>query len=230
MTEIQNLIEHLKEFVLEERYARFLKVLENRTRHLTIALEDIFQSHNASAVLRSCECLGIQDIHLIENRYSFEVHPDIVLGSNKWLSLYRYNKKKNNTNDCLLSLKKKGYSIVATSPHTDGFSPSDLPIDKPIALVFGTELEGITNEAKNHADHFLQIPMMGFTESYNISVSAGICLYELSKRIRTSVNLSWQLRNEEKEILILDWLKKSIKNPQPIIKRFQKKTDKLIDI
>ena len=221
MTEIQNLIEYLKQFVLEERHSRFLSVLENRTRYITVVLEDIFQNHNASAVLRSCECLGVQDIHLIENKYSFEVHPDITLGSSKWLNLYRYAKRQNNTNGCLISLKKKGYSIVATSPNTDGFSPSNLPIDKPIALVFGTEFDGLTDEARNLADHFLQIPMMGFTESYNISVSAAICLYELNKRIRSSENLSWQLEKNQKEKILLDWLKKSIKNPQPIIKRFK---------
>ena len=222
MTEPQKLIEYLKEFVFEERYSNFQTILENRTRYITVVLEDIFQSHNASAVLRSCECLGIQDVHLIENKYSFEVHPDIVLGSSKWLSLHRYSKKPNNTIDCLKALKKKGYSIVATSPHVNGYNPSSLPIKKPIALVFGTELEGLTNEAIEQADHFLQIPMLGFTESFNISVSAAICLYHLSLRIRNSDSINWHLETHEKDLILLDWLKKSIKNPGPIIKMFEK--------
>lgn len=213
------LIEFLSGFMTPGRHQRILDVLSKRTRYLTVVLEDIYQSHNASAVLRSCECFGIQDVHIIENRYEYELNPDVALGSSKWLDLHRYSKKENNTLDCLEALKKKGFILVATSPHENDFSPATLPLDKPVALIFGTELEGLSPEALSMADAFLRIPMAGFTESFNISVSAAICLYELSTRLRISSH-PWTLSEDESNALHLQWLKASIRSSDFLIERF----------
>jgi tRNA (guanosine-2'-O-)-methyltransferase len=219
--QIKQLNEYLEEFITSKRLARIKKVLAQRTRHITIVLEDIFQPQNASAVLRSCECFGIQDVHIIENRYQYELNPDVVLGANKWLNLNQYNETEDNTASCLQKLKEKGYTLVATSPREKGFTPANLPLERPVALLFGTEQEGLTPQALKMADAFLKIPMSGFTESLNISVSAAICLYEISTRLRKS-QVKWQLSETEENELLHEWLKKSIKNPDLLIERFRK--------
>ncbi len=204
-------LDHLVSFVSENKQNKFTEVLNNRTRHLTVVLEDIYQPHNASAVLRSCDCFGIQDIHIIENRNKYNVNPKIVVGSNKWLDLKYHNEQKENTIACINDLKAKGYTIVATTPHQDDVMLPELPIDKPIALMFGTELDGLTDVALEHADVFMRIPMYGFTESYNISVSASLSLQSITDRLRKS-DVAWQLSEDEKNEIKLDWAKKVVRN------------------
>jgi tRNA (guanosine-2'-O-)-methyltransferase len=94
-------LEYLLQFVTQNKRNRFEEIIRNRTRHLTVALEDIYQSHNASAVLRTCDCFGIQDVHIIENKYKYTLNPDIALGASQWLCLEKYNQREDNTADCL---------------------------------------------------------------------------------------------------------------------------------
>ena len=180
------LLAFLTPFITDERKQRFEEVLAYRTRHVTVVLEDIFQPHNASAVLRSCDLRGIQDVHIVENNYQYDVNPDVVMGSNKWLNLYHYNKVDFNTPEVFDRLHEQGYQIVATCPHRDDFTPETLPLDQPIALVFGTEKLGLSDYAVEHADKHVRIPMFGFTESYNISVSAALLIYTLTNRLHNS--------------------------------------------
>jgi tRNA (guanosine-2'-O-)-methyltransferase len=219
----QALLQHLRQFVEDRRVEKFEQIIQSRTRHLTIVLENIFQSQNASAVLRSCECVGVQDIHVIENSYKFETHPDIVLGANKWLSMFHYNTPQaNNTLNAIENLRNKGYKIVATTPHKNDFSLEELPIDNKTALFFGTEQTGLSEDVVEQADYFMQIPMYGFTESYNISVSAAISMYELMKRIRQS-SVNWRLSEDERVDILLEWLTRSIRMSEQIIAEWQKK-------
>ena len=226
MTDLQAkkaLLSHLRQFVEERRAERFEQIIQSRTRHLTVVLEDIFQSQNASAVLRSCECMGVQDVHVIENSYQFETHPDIALGANKWLDIFQYNAPEtNNTLKAIENLRKKGYKIAAATPHQNGFLLEDLPIENKIALFFGTEQTGLSDDVIKQADYFMKIPMHGFTESYNISVSAAISMYELTKKIRQS-SVNWQLSEEERVDILLEWLKRSIRMSEQIIAEWQKK-------
>jgi tRNA (guanosine-2'-O-)-methyltransferase len=170
------LINYLSSFISETRRAKFDEVLKYRTRHFTLVLEDLYQPHNASAVLRSCDIFGIQDIHIIENKNAYTVNKDIAMGSPKWLNLYKYRKEENNSLTCINNLKQKGYRVIATSPNEQVTTIDELPIDKPLALFFGTELTGISETVMEHADEFVKIPMYGFTESFNISVSAALCM------------------------------------------------------
>lgn len=204
-------LEHLLEFVSEHKKDLFEQVLSKRTRHLTIVLEDVYQSQNASAVLRSCDCFGVQDVHIIENKNIYNVNKDVALGSSKWLTLHKYNKLENNTRICISELKKRGYKVVATTPHTKEVMLDDLPVDQPIALMFGTEKEGLSEIAMEEADAYMKIPMYGFTESFNISVSAALCLHTLSGKIKSS-EIDWQLSEEEKEIIRLGWCKAAVRN------------------
>lgn len=215
-----SILQTLFEYISEERKALFLKVVEERTRHITLVLEDLYQPHNASAVLRSCDCYGVQDIHIIENRNNFKVTRDIAMGSSKWVDIYKYNEEINNTKICIEQLKKRGYKIVATTPHTDLLLP-DLDLTQKTALLFGTELTGLTEDALDLADEKVRIPMYGFTESFNISVSAALTLYDVTHRIRKE-NINWQLAEEEKRSILFEWLRRTIKDG-PKVEQFVRK-------
>lgn len=216
----QKLIQHLKNIVTPERFDLFNQVIQNRTRYMTVVLEDIYQPHNASAVLRSCDCFGLQDVHIIENENEYIVNPDVALGSSKWLNLYRYNTEQNNTLRTINSLKKQGYRIIATTPHTNDVNLENFAVEKgKFALMFGSEKPGLSKIAMENADEFLKIPMYGFTESFNISVSAAIILHHLSLKLRNS-GIAIYLSDREKDDIILKWLKQSIKKSDIIIKEF----------
>lgn len=214
-------IEYLSQFVTERRVQLFDTVLNLRTRYITVVLEDLYQPHNASAVLRSCEGFGIQDIHIIENQHEYRLSPDITLGSDKWLTIHRHNLHANNTADTIHQLKKNGYRIVATSPHKKECSPEQFDLQKgKTALLFGSELKGLSQQALEMADEFLTIPMVGFTESFNISVTAALCIHFLTNRLRRIPEIQWQMTDEEKQELKLEWLRKSIRNVSLIEKTF----------
>ena len=215
-----DLIDHLSGFVTENRLSLFKKVLGQRTRYITVLLEDIYQSQNASAVLRTCDCAGIQDVHIVEQQNEYEINRDVALGANQWLSLHYYNEGAANIYAGVKALKKQGYRIVATSPHKEGVTPESFNLEKgKAALLFGTELNGLTGRALELADEFIHIPMVGFTESYNISVSAAISLYTLRKRLESS-SLDWKIDEDEKNELLLSWLRNSIKMSGQIETKF----------
>jgi tRNA (guanosine-2'-O-)-methyltransferase len=215
------LIEHLSGFVTERRVKLFDKLLNHRTRYITVVLEDLFQPHNASAVLRSCECFGIQDVHIIENQNEYRISPDVALGSYKWLTMIRHNQEKENTRSAISMLKNAGYRIVATSPHKNGCTLEDFSLlPGKVALLFGTELKGLSPAAMELADEYVKIPMVGFTESLNISVTAAIFIHHLSAKLRNTPHLTWQLSESEKLKIKLDWLKKSIRKSEMIERAF----------
>jgi len=217
-----DLIENLSRCVTENRLALFNKVLAERTRYITVLIEDIYQSHNASAVLRTCDCNGIQDIHIVEESNEYEINRDVALGSDQWLTLQYYNKGRDNIDRSIDTLKKKGYRVVATSPHKEGTSPENFDLKKgPVALMFGTELNGLTDRALELAEEYIQIPMVGFTESYNISVSAAIILYTLRNRLEQSP-VEWMISEEEQNELLLRWLRTTIKMSDQIENKFIK--------
>lgn len=220
---MQQLIDYLTTFVTENRKQKFDALIRHRTKHLTVVLEDIYQPHNAAAVLRSCDCFGVQDVHVIENQNKFEANPDVELGSAKWITLNKYNSKEENTADCIKILKQKGYKIVVTSPHKNDCSIEELDITNKSALFFGTEMRGATPVAFEQADAFVKIPMVGFTESLNISVSAAVTLYTLITRLKKS-NVDWHLSKEEENAVRLQWLRNSIPKSGLIEKDFLAKS------
>lgn len=213
------LIAHLETMATPERVERMDAVLEKRTRHITVVLENIFQPHNASAVVRSCECFGIQNLHIIENNYHFERTRTITMGADKWLTLKRYNEASFNTPTCFNALKEQGYKIAATTLRPDAIALHELPIDEPIALAFGTELTGLTEEAHALADHFVYLPMHGFTQSFNISVSCALALYDLRTRLNES-SINWQLDPANKAQIKLAWLCASIRSSERVIEEW----------
>ena len=217
-------VAYLEQFVTEERQARLTEILANRTRHVTVVLEDLFQTQNISAVLRTCDCYGVQDVHVIKHRNEFEVHKDISMGADKWLSIHQYPHSEHNVKDCIDRLHEQGYWVAATLPDEQKLTIFDLPVERKTVFLFGTELTGLSDEAIKYADGNVLIPMYGFTESFNISNSAAIILSHFSERMRHS-EAQWQLPAEEKEELYFEWLQKSIKNPDGVIDYFLKHQD-----
>ena len=214
------LLQYLYECILEQRKQKIEQISMNRTRHITIALENLYQSHNASAVIRTAECLGIQDIHIIENEYAYNVNTEISMSADQWLTLYHYNNSENNTLDCIKQLKQKGYTVVATTPHENDCFIQDLDISTPTAFLFGTELTGLSQTALKNADKFVKIPLYGFIESYNISVAAAITLMDATTRMRQNSSINWQLTPEELLDLKINWATNSIKNGNLVTERF----------
>lgn len=214
-------LDFLENIITENRKENFLRVLKNRTKHFTIAVEDVFQMHNASAVMRSCEVFGIQELHVIEERYGKRIDKEIAMGAQKWVDISTYD----SVTSCIDTLKNKGYQIIATTPHENDCLLEDFDISKPSALFFGTERDGLSEEILQKADGFLKIPMVGFTESLNISVSAAIIIQNLTNRLRNS-DVAWQLTEEEILVKRLDWAKKSIKDIKRIEARYYEENAK----
>jgi tRNA (guanosine-2'-O-)-methyltransferase len=205
----------LENILTENRKERFFKVLQNRTKHFTIVVEDVFQMHNTSAVMRSCDVFGIQELNVIEQRYGKSIDKEIAMGAQKWVDINTFD----TVSCCVGALKEKGYQIIATTPHENDCMLDDFDISKPSALFFGTERDGLSEEILKRADGFLKIPMVGFTESLNISVSAAIIIQNLTNRLRNST-VDWHL--SEKEILEkrLSWARNSIKDIKRIEERY----------
>ena len=208
-------LEFLENILTDNRKERFLNVLKNRTNHFTIAVEDIFQMHNTSAVMRSCEVFGIQELNVIEQRYGKSIDKEIAMGAQKWVDINAFD----SISGCVDSLKAKGYQIIATTPHDNDCLMDDFDISKPSALFFGTERDGLSEEILQKADGFLKIPMVGFTESLNISVSAAIIIQNLIHRLRNS-DINWQLSEDEILKKRLQWARSSIKDIKRIEARY----------
>lgn len=219
---MEALIDHFLKCITDERKALFEELIQKRTTYLTVVLENIYQPLNASAVLRSCDCFGIQDVHVIENYNEFEPDREVAMGASNWLTVNRYNKNENNTLDCIQSLKNKGYRILATSPHNSQTDLINFDLSKgKTALFFGTEVEGLSNIVLENADEHLHIPMYGFTESFNLSVSAAICLYEMRMKMEKE-NIKWHMTEDEKNQVLLNWLRYSIDRSEIVEEDFLK--------
>jgi tRNA (guanosine-2'-O-)-methyltransferase len=214
-TDLQYL-NYLETIITPKRREKFLKILQQRTKHFTVAIEDVFQLHNTSAVMRTCEVFGIQEINVIEAKYGKNIDKEIAMGAQKWVDVNRFD----STLACLNDIKNKSYRVIATSPHDDSCLMEDFDISTPFALFFGTERDGLSEEVMKQADGLLKIPMYGFTESLNISSSAAIIIQNLSERLRRS-NINWHLNEEEIFEKRIDWAKKSIKDIDYITRKYQ---------
>ncbi|WP_028374878.1 TrmH family RNA methyltransferase [Leeuwenhoekiella sp. MAR_2009_132] len=209
------LLEYLESFLTPRRQELFKEVLEQRTRFLTVAIEDVGHLHNTSAVMRSCDAFGVQDVHVIEELKGKRIDREIAMGAQKWTSVYRYD----STKEALSSLKNKGYKIVATTPHHTAHKLEDFKLDQPTVLFFGSEKDGLTDTVIDAADEYIYIPTFGFTQSLNISVCAAILLQELTQRLRNS-DLDWALKPSDIIQIKQLWLARNLKNYDELVKRY----------
>lgn len=219
--EQKEILEYFQTFLSDHKITLFDKRVKDRTKHFTLVLEDLFHPHNASAILRTCDCMGFQDVHIIENNHEFKNERDISLGSNKWLTIHKYNDFDTSSPTCINQLKEKGYKIAVLSPHHEDVSINDYPLDNKTAFILGAEKSGLTEYSIENADYHINIPMYGFTESYNVSVTAALTMYDLVNRMRKS-NLHWQLDEKEQWETKLAWTLRTIQSSSDIVKLFVK--------
>ncbi len=210
------LLEQLYEIITPNKIEMFDRLAPLKTDYITTVLENIFQEHNASAVLRSCESFGLQSLHVIEKDNKYRVQRDIARGAGRWVDMYHYN-DESPTVTCLKKLKEQGYKIVATTPHESAYTINNIPLDQKMALVYGTELLGISDEVREMADEFVTIPMYGFTESFNISVSAAVIMHTLRSRLEVSENINWKLTEEEITQLKIKWCERIIPRGEKVV-------------
>ena len=207
----------LQELISTRRKARIEQILDRRTRFITVVLDNLYHPHNMSAVVRSCEAFGIQDIHAIEKENRFDPSHGIAMGAQRWITLRRHASSE----ECVRWLRSRGYMLLAADPPDKtgkakgkrSFMLEDLPLDQgPVALVFGKELDGLDPCLRNLCDGTVSIPMKGFIESLNVSVTAAICLYELRKRLDAMERSIWELSPEEKSRLRDEWYVRSVRH------------------
>jgi tRNA (guanosine-2'-O-)-methyltransferase len=215
------LLAYLQTFLTDERQERFAAVLSQRTRRITVVLEDMYGSHNIGAVLRTCDAFGVQDIHVIEDSHEFQLEPEIALGSQKWLTVSRYRDMPNPRRACVETLRAAGYRLLAVTPHAEASPPEEVDVSSPCALLFGTEKDGLTDELTSLADGAVRIPMCGFVESLNVSVAAALCLYPMLRNMRRNAD-GWGLTDAEKEVLLLSWVRQSVASCDAVEARFQR--------
>lgn len=208
----------LSPYLTEARRRRFEEVLALRMRWVTVVTEDLYDPHNISAVLRSCDGFGIQSAHIIEASNPFRTSPGVSKGAYKWLDIRRHTE----TTSALRKLKANGYAICCTTPHTDDTTPAALPLDRPVALVFGSEGPGISEAARAEADHFVRIPMYGFTESFNISVAAALTLQTITDRVRALPDADWHIPASERLRILGDWAERTVKDAPGLLERLRR--------
>ena len=216
-------LEFIQSFMTPKRVETFRKVLDNRTKHFTVVIEDVYQSHNASAVVRTCDIFGIQEMYATERLHPLTISAQVSKGADSWVDVTRFNEPGiDNTQIAIDEMRKKGYQIIATSPHYGSTAPMEFDITKPSALFFGAEKEGLSKNILDQADGFISIPMYGFTESLNISVSVAIILQALVSKLHNS-ELNWKLSTQEKLALEFNWAKKSVRNSNNILEKYNLK-------
>ncbi len=221
MTEDQKVLAAFYNIITEQKQEKYDNIAADRTRYITVVMENLIKDHNASAVLRSCDCFGIQDLHAIEKNVRYEIQRDIAMGSGNWVDLHSHSEGKSPSVECLKELKNKGYQIVSTSPHTE-MTVREVPLDKPIALVFGTEVSGISKEVAEMSDYLVRLPMYGFTESFNVSVSAALALSRLRERLENS-DYNWRLSEEEQVKLKIKWATRIIRDGEDVEREIRRR-------
>ena len=220
MHSIREQVEYLSEFVTDYKNDLFTRLVNERTSYVTMVLEDLYQEHNCSAVLRSCDCFGIQNVHIIEGENSFHDNSEISMGASDWLTIHRHRQKENNTIEAIETLRAQGYRIIATTPHERDTYIDQLDLQEgKMAFFMGTELTGLSDEVLARADEFVKVPMYGFTESYNVSVCAALLMYSVVQRLRQT-DIDWHLSEEERERVLFTWYKRSVKASKQILERF----------
>lgn len=217
----EKVLEEFYKIITPNKMEMFERIAPLRSKYLTVVLENIHQEHNASAVLRSCDCFGIQELHVIEKDNQYLVQRDIALGAGRWVDMFTYDNENTATADCIRNLKSQGYKIVATTPHKNSQTITELDLSQPIALVFGTEKKGISDEVIALSDEFVTIPMYGFTESFNISVSVAIILNTLRQRLENS-EIAWTLSEKEQLLLKIEWCKRILNGGPELDAHFRK--------
>ena len=211
----QEIYDYLQQFLTDERLSKIEHFSKESSDFVLPVMEDVYQFRNAAAIVRSVEACGFHHVVALEEENVFNPNLKVTKGAETWVQV----EKMSNNLDSLKEIKSRGYRILAVSPEKNATMLPDYEVKEPIALVFGTELEGVSDEILDFADETLAIPMFGFTKSFNVSVAAAICMYELKQKLMKS-GIEYQLSDEKLLELKIRWAKNSIKSSEQILERF----------
>ena len=211
----QEIYDYLQQFLTDERLSKIEHFSKESSDFVLPVMEDVYQFRNAAAIVRSVEACGFHHVVALEEENVFNPNLKVTKGAETWVQV----EKMPNNLDSLKEIKSRGYRILAVSPEKNATMLPDYEVKEPIALVFGTELEGVSDEILDFADETLAIPMFGFTKSFNVSVAAAICMYELKQKLMKS-GIDYQLSEEKLLELKIRWAKNSIKSSEQILERF----------
>ena len=211
----QEIYDYLQQFLTDERLSKIEHFSKESSDFVLPVMEDVYQFRNAAAIVRSVEACGFHHVVALEEENVFNPNLKVTKGAETWVQV----EKMPNNLDSLKEIKSRGYRILAVSPEKNATMLPDYEVKEPIALVFGTELEGVSDEILDFADETLAIPMFGFTKSFNVSVAAAICMYELKQKLIKS-GIEYKLSDEKLLELKIRWAKNSIKSSEQILERF----------
>lgn len=211
----QEIYDYLQQFLTDERLSKIEHFSKESSDFVLPVMEDVYQFRNAAAIVRSVEACGFHHVVALEEENVFNPNLKVTKGAETWVQV----EKMPNNLDSLKEIKSRGYRILAVSPEKNATMLPDYEVKEPIALVFGTELEGVSDEILDFADETLAIPMFGFTKSFNVSVAAAICMYELKQKLIKS-GIEYQLSDQKLLELKIRWAKNSIKSSEQILERF----------
>lgn len=208
------IINLMKPLLSESRQSKIQNVVQERTYSVCTVLENIYDRGNISAVLRSAEAMGFQDVHIIESE-KFKSSNRVTKGADKWLNVYSYK----NTSECIQELKNQKYKIIATHLDDKSKSLDEMDWSQKMAFVLGNEKDGISKEMIDSCDERIVIPMQGFVQSFNISVAAAIGLYRIYLERKNLYGHSGDLTETQKQELIAEFYLRSSKNPEKLLRK-----------
>ncbi len=207
--------EALAPLLTPERIARIDQVIDARLGSVAAAVEDTYDPHNAAATLRTCEALGLQELYVIEPGLRFSSAKGVTRGAHRWLDLHRFSE----ASAAVAALKLRGFRVYATLPDPGAASIEDVPVDTPIAVVFGNEHDGVSPAVIAACDGAVTVPMFGFTESYNLSVTVGLAMSRLAARRRAYIGALGDLDPERRARLRARWFALRIRAAVRIVDR-----------
>lgn len=214
---LQETFDYLKQFLTDERLSKIEHFSKESSDFVLPVMEDVYQFRNAAAIVRSVEACAFHHVVALEEENVFNPNLKVTKGAETWVQV----EKMPNNLDSLKEIKNRGYKILAVSPEKNATMLPDYEIKEPIALVFGTELEGVSDEVLDFADETLAIPMYGFTKSFNVSVAAAICMYELKQKLMKS-GIDYKLSHEKLLEMKIRWTVNSIRSGEELLERFLK--------
>lgn len=212
---LQETFDYLKQFLTDERLSKIEHFSQESSDFVLPVMEDVYQFRNAAAIVRSVEACGFHHVVALEEENVFNPNLKVTKGAETWVKV----EKMPNNLDSLKEIKNRGYKILAVSPENNATMLPDYEVNEPIALVFGTELEGVSDEILDFADETLAIPMFGFTKSFNVSVAAAICMYELKQKLMKS-GIDYKLSEEKLLEMKIRWTVNSIRSGEELLERF----------
>ncbi|ALR29320.1 rRNA methyltransferase (plasmid) [Chryseobacterium sp. IHB B 17019] len=217
MNDLAQTFEYLKQFLTEERLAKIDHFSQESSDFVLPVMDDVYQFRNAAAIIRSVEACAFHKVIAMEEENVFNPNLTVTKGAETWVEVEKMPKNL----DSLKNIKERGYKILAVSLEKNAVMLPDYQVTEPIALVFGTELEGVSKEVIDFADETLAIPMYGFTKSYNVSVAAGICMYELKQKLLRS-DINYKLSEEKLLKMKIRWAVNSMRSGQQIFEKYLK--------